>query len=127
MAGKEYSIESALDKMAAEWEGAPLQLLEYRATGTFVIKLDEALLQQLDDHIGEPLLQAHMPAPWLPCSPAATDNLAACLHAAIVEKRHLDTLSDTGCMGAAACQNQLSCTSCCSMSCPCCPHTVSCL
>ena len=65
MAGKEFSIESALDKMAAEWEGAILQLLEYRATGTFVIKLDEALLQQLDDHIGEPLLQVDMPAPWL--------------------------------------------------------------
>ena len=56
MAGKESSIESALDKMAAEWANAELSILEYRDTGTFVIKLDEAVLQQLDDHIGELLL-----------------------------------------------------------------------
>ena len=53
MAGKESSIESALDKMAAEWANAELSILEYRDTGTFVIKLDEAVLQQLDDHIGK--------------------------------------------------------------------------
>ncbi|KAL0019092.1 hypothetical protein WJX77_000912 [Trebouxia sp. C0004] len=51
VAGKESSIEVALDKMAAEWATAEISVLEYRNTGTFVIKLDEAVLQQLDDHI----------------------------------------------------------------------------
>ena len=52
VAGKESSIEVALDKMAAEWASAEISVLEYRDTGTFIIKLDEAVLQQLDDHIG---------------------------------------------------------------------------
>ena len=38
--------------MAAEWANAELAVLDYRDTGTFVIKVDEAVLQQLDDHIG---------------------------------------------------------------------------
>ena len=38
--------------MAAEWATAEMAVLEYRDTGTFVIKLDDAVLQQLDDHIG---------------------------------------------------------------------------
>jgi len=58
VAGKESSIEVALDKMAAEWATAEITVLEYRDTGTFVIKLDEAVLQQLDDHIGARPLQA---------------------------------------------------------------------
>ena len=44
--------------MAAEWATAEITVLEYRDTGTFVIKLDEAVLQQLDDHIGARPLQA---------------------------------------------------------------------
>lgn len=52
MAGKEFSIEVALDKMAAEWSTAEIAVLEYRDTGTCIIKLDDAVLQQLDDHIG---------------------------------------------------------------------------
>ncbi len=44
--------------MAAEWATAEITVLEYRDTGTFVIKLDEAVLQQLDDHIGVRPLQA---------------------------------------------------------------------
>ena len=67
VAGKEFSIESALDKMALEWEGANLQLLEYRATGTYVIKLEDTLLQQLDDHIGEPLVATGAPLQPLSC------------------------------------------------------------
>ena len=88
MASKEFSIESALDKMAAEWEGAILQLLEYRATGTFVIKLDEALLQQLDDHIGESLLQALVSAPCchLPAARQSLDNPAARVYAAMINE-----------------------------------------
>lgn len=52
VAGKESSIEVALDKMAADWATAEISVLEYRDTGTFIIKIDEAVLQQLDDHIG---------------------------------------------------------------------------
>jgi len=41
----------ALDKLAAEWESAELEVLPYRDSDTYVIKVDEALLQQLDDHL----------------------------------------------------------------------------
>lgn len=51
MAGKEYSIETSLAKMQRDWEHVQLQVLEYRETGTFVIKVDEQIMQQLDDHI----------------------------------------------------------------------------
>ncbi|WIA31960.1 hypothetical protein OEZ86_002815 [Tetradesmus obliquus] len=51
VASKEYSIEQALDKLQHEWEGAELGVLEYRDTGTYIIKLEEAMGQQLDDHI----------------------------------------------------------------------------
>lgn len=64
VAGKESSIEVALDKMAAEWATAEITVLEYRDTGTFVIKLDEAVLQQLDDHIGARPLQAASQCIW---------------------------------------------------------------
>eukprot|EP00878_Enallax_costatus_P016966 GHUV01017809.1.p1 GENE.GHUV01017809.1~~GHUV01017809.1.p1 ORF type:complete len:1283 (+),score=439.89 GHUV01017809.1:87-3935(+) len=51
VASKEYSIEQALDKLQREWEGAELGVLEYRDTGTYVIKVEEAMSQQIDDHI----------------------------------------------------------------------------
>ncbi|GBF98747.1 dynein heavy chain axonemal [Raphidocelis subcapitata] len=48
VAGKEYAIEQALDKLAAEWEAAEVGVVAYRDSGTHV---DEALVQQLDDHL----------------------------------------------------------------------------
>ncbi len=39
VAGKEYAIETALDKMQREWESTELQVLEYRETGTHIIKV----------------------------------------------------------------------------------------
>jgi hypothetical protein len=39
VAGKEFSIEVALDKMQREWEGAELQVLDYRETKTFIVKV----------------------------------------------------------------------------------------
>ena len=41
----------ALDKMQREWESAEMQVLDYRETKTFVIKVEEQISQMLDDHI----------------------------------------------------------------------------
>jgi len=51
IAGKEFAIETALDKMQGEWAAQELMVLDYRETGTYVVKVDEAVTQQLDDHI----------------------------------------------------------------------------
>ncbi|CAG9466771.1 unnamed protein product [Pedinophyceae sp. YPF-701] len=51
VAAKEYAIEQALAKMESEWSGTALQVMEYRETGTYVIKVDEAVSQMLDDQI----------------------------------------------------------------------------
>eukprot|EP00798_Chlamydomonas_sp_ICE-L_P022533 gene22533-29660_t len=50
-AGKEHSIEKALDKMSKEWESTEMQVLDYRETKTFIIKVEEQISQMLDDHI----------------------------------------------------------------------------
>ncbi|XP_044735428.1 dynein axonemal heavy chain 1-like [Chrysoperla carnea] len=50
-AAKEYAIEDSLRKMAEAWESVNLELLPYKDTGTFIMKLAEEYLQQLDDHI----------------------------------------------------------------------------
>jgi hypothetical protein len=41
----------ALEKLVNEWEGAELMVIAYRETGTFVVKVEEALSQGLDDAI----------------------------------------------------------------------------
>ena len=51
VAMKEYSIETTLDKMQAEWKEQTLGILEYRETGTYVVRVDETVTQLLDDHI----------------------------------------------------------------------------
>ena len=51
VAAKEYSIEQALEKMQREWEKADFIVLDYRETGTFVVKIEEQYTQLLDDHI----------------------------------------------------------------------------
>ena len=51
VAGKEYGIETAIKKMKDEWDGADLEVKEYRETETYVIRVDEAITQMLDDHI----------------------------------------------------------------------------
>ncbi|KAI9224346.1 dynein heavy chain and region D6 of dynein motor-domain-containing protein [Blastocladiella britannica] len=50
-AGKEYAIESALDKMEGEWKSVLLEILPYRETGTHIMKLADDTVRLLDDHI----------------------------------------------------------------------------
>ncbi|KAL2653916.1 hypothetical protein R1flu_022044 [Riccia fluitans] len=51
LASKEFGIEMQLTKMEQEWKSCNLQILEYKETGTYIMKIEEATLQQLDDHI----------------------------------------------------------------------------
>ncbi|KAL3881803.1 hypothetical protein ACJMK2_028195, partial [Sinanodonta woodiana] len=51
VAGKEYSIEQALDKMEREWEPVCFEILPYKNTGTFILRSSEDTSQLLDDHI----------------------------------------------------------------------------
>ncbi|CAM6094963.1 unnamed protein product [Calypogeia fissa] len=51
LASKENGIELQLTKMESEWKSQLLQILEYKDTGTYIMKIDESTLQQLDDHI----------------------------------------------------------------------------
>jgi dynein heavy chain len=49
-AAKEFQIETALDKMAREWEGVALEIAPYRETGTHVLKGVDTLQALLDEH-----------------------------------------------------------------------------
>ncbi|KAJ3111551.1 Dynein heavy chain 1, axonemal [Phlyctochytrium bullatum] len=51
VAGKEYSIEAALDKMDAEWKNIVLEIIPYKDTGTFIMKASDEVVRLLDDHI----------------------------------------------------------------------------
>ena len=50
-ATKEYSLEKAMDKMAAEWEGVAFVANPYRETGTSVMAGIDEIQQILDDQI----------------------------------------------------------------------------
>ena len=51
VAGKEFAIEQAMDKMEGEWKGVNLEIVPYRETGTYVLKGFDVIQQLLDDHI----------------------------------------------------------------------------
>jgi len=51
VAGKEFSIEQALDKMEAEWEPVLMDIVAYKETGTYIVRSGEETAQMLDDHI----------------------------------------------------------------------------
>ena len=51
VAGKEYAIEQAMDKMEGEWENVSLDITAYRESGTFVLKGFDEVQVLLDDHI----------------------------------------------------------------------------
>jgi len=51
IAGKEFGIEQALNKMEGEWKGFELGVKAYRDTGTYVLGGWDEIFQLLDDHI----------------------------------------------------------------------------
>ncbi|XP_042561677.1 dynein axonemal heavy chain 1-like [Clupea harengus] len=51
IAGKEYAIEQALDKMEQEWATVAFDVLPYKDTGTYILKSPDEASQLLDDHI----------------------------------------------------------------------------
>lgn len=51
MAGKEFQIESALDKMAEAWQGIEFDVRPYKSTGTYVIGGVDEIMQLLDEHV----------------------------------------------------------------------------
>ena len=51
VAGKEYSIEQALDKMEGEWKPIYFEIMPYKDTGTFIMRASDDISQLLDDHI----------------------------------------------------------------------------
>ena len=44
VAAKEYSIEQALDKMEEQWAPIEFEVMEYKDTGTYIIKARVALV-----------------------------------------------------------------------------------
>ncbi|XP_022600673.1 LOW QUALITY PROTEIN: dynein heavy chain 1, axonemal-like [Seriola dumerili] len=51
VAGKEYTIEQALEKMEQEWTTVVFDVLPYKETGTYILKSPDEASQLLDDHI----------------------------------------------------------------------------
>ncbi|XP_066927305.1 dynein axonemal heavy chain 1-like isoform X2 [Clytia hemisphaerica] len=51
VAGKEYAIEEALNKMEREWKPQLLEIHAYKETGTYIVKIMDEITQLLDDHI----------------------------------------------------------------------------
>ncbi|KAM3174254.1 hypothetical protein ACTXT7_010920 [Hymenolepis weldensis] len=51
IAGKEYSLESALNKMMHDWESINFEVQPYKQSGTYILKVAEEINQQLDDNI----------------------------------------------------------------------------
>jgi dynein heavy chain len=50
-AAKEYAIESALNKMEQDWVPIKIEIIPYRETGTFISRIADEIIRQLDDHI----------------------------------------------------------------------------
>jgi len=50
-AGKEYQIESSLQKMEDAWRGVEFDIQPYKKTGTFVVRNVDEIINMLDEHI----------------------------------------------------------------------------
>ena len=50
-AGKEFAIETSLDKMESQWSGITLVIDPYKETGTYIFKNIEECMVLLDEHI----------------------------------------------------------------------------
>ncbi|NXX67841.1 DYH1 protein, partial [Spizella passerina] len=50
-ASKEYAIESALNKIEAEWKSVSFSVVLYKNTNTYILKSTDDISQLLDDHI----------------------------------------------------------------------------
>ncbi|XP_037242845.1 dynein heavy chain 1, axonemal [Falco rusticolus] len=51
IAGKEYAIEKALDKIESEWSSVLFTVVLYKDTDTFILRNTDEASQLLDDHI----------------------------------------------------------------------------
>ncbi|XP_065685160.1 dynein axonemal heavy chain 1 isoform X1 [Hydra vulgaris] len=51
IAGKEFAIEEALNKMENAWKLMHLEVLPYKETGSYIVKIVDEITQMLDDHI----------------------------------------------------------------------------
>ncbi|XP_074532910.1 dynein axonemal heavy chain 1-like [Halichoeres trimaculatus] len=51
VAGKEFAIEQALEKIEQEWSNVFFEVLPYQETGTFILESLDKIFQLLDDHI----------------------------------------------------------------------------
>eukprot|EP01116_Phalansterium_solitarium_P017128 TRINITY_DN413_c0_g1_i5.p1 TRINITY_DN413_c0_g1~~TRINITY_DN413_c0_g1_i5.p1 ORF type:complete len:4163 (-),score=2181.62 TRINITY_DN413_c0_g1_i5:539-13027(-) len=51
IAGKEYIIESTLDKMQKDWVDKNFTIIEYKDTKTYILKGSDEISQQLDDQL----------------------------------------------------------------------------
>ena len=45
------NVSKALDKMANEWSPIEFEIIPYKSTGTYIVKISEEVSQLLDDHI----------------------------------------------------------------------------
>ncbi|OXU24749.1 hypothetical protein TSAR_002051 [Trichomalopsis sarcophagae] len=49
-AAKEHAIEEALHKMTTEWESLRMEVIPYKDTGTYIMKISDEVQLLLDDH-----------------------------------------------------------------------------
>lgn len=51
IAAKEYTIEASLEKMINDWNDVKMDVIEYKSTSTYIMKVNDDILIMLDEHI----------------------------------------------------------------------------